>query len=214
VAVQSGGRYYFLEEGTPDVGCMGQEAQRVCNPAVRQVSVAIETPSGARLARVHGGVLLDNRIYLGDMLPGSRRLLLFDLVGRPAKSADFVITTYSRSSEAEYINRGRSFLDIPLSKGEQDLDPKYAQYILPLEFQAFVLENSSKMIGKRAEFTTLYRNRRQELERMRGSLNSDMFEYLLKVFETYEATISNGSIEDELMVKRAKYRAIRVFFGQ
>jgi uncharacterized protein YegL len=214
IAYRSNGRYYLQFEINASASDFALETNRISAPAGREVALDLRLPTGVGVTNIRGGGMENNRITLGEMSPGSFRLVTFDLINRPQRSADFVVELTYRPGDAAYQNHSRTFLDIPLSETPQNYNPSTAPFMLLLDFQTYLCDNAVTMISNRAQFTDLYRKKRWELERLKGQVFSDFFNYMLGVLQENEEVIGNNAIDDDLMEKRVKYRGNRIYYGR
>jgi hypothetical protein len=214
IAYRTNGRYFLQVENDTAKADFVRETERVSSAFAREVSIELSLPDGVTMTYLQGGFLENNRIMLGDMAPRQYRFLVFDLVNRPQRSSDFMVTLNWRPGDAPYQQHSHTFLDIPLSDKPQNYNSETAPFMLILDFQSYLAENANLIVDDRAKFTDLYRHRRWELERLKGPVFSNFFNYMLWVLEENEALISNNAIDSDLMRKRINYLSHRIYYGQ
>jgi hypothetical protein len=193
---------------------MLNETERLSKSAVRRVEIEITPPGDSKVTWVDGAQFENNRLLIGEMRPGAEQFIIFELAGRPPRQKDCILTTYYLDTDEYSLRKKRDYLDIPLSKGAPTLDQEHAPRILAYDLQAFLAQYARKLVGNRQEFTTIFRDRLLELERSNGQLNSDYLKQAISGYKTFEGTLGNAAIEDELLVKQIKYDANRMLFGE
>jgi hypothetical protein len=213
IAYRTSGRYSLQFEHYANTADFIDETNRVCASASRDVVIELRPPKGVGITNVRGGFPENNRIALGDMESGSFRMVSFDLVNRPQRSSDFTVILTSRPGDADYYSHSRTFLDVPISPTLQGFNPKNAPAMLLLDFQIFLADYAATLVGNRALFTGLYRNKLWELERLKSQVFSNFFNYMLDVIKANEEVIANPTIDDDLLAKRVKYHSNRIYYG-
>jgi Mg-chelatase subunit ChlD len=215
LAFQNNGRAYFIEEHGDMIKPFMAETQRVCQAAVRRLEIEILPPDNAKVEYVEGAVFANNRLIIGEMAAASTRLVIFDLAGRPAKQKDCVINVYNLDADEYSIHKRRNYLDIPLTTGISQFNPAIAPQILVYELQAFMAGSQKELIANRQDFYTVFRSHLLELERYNGQLNSDYIRQADERFKTFgETVLANAALQDALVIKRIKYDAAKMLYGE
>jgi uncharacterized protein YegL len=215
LGLQNNGRAYFIEEHGDMIRPFMTEVRRVCQAAVRRLEIEILPPDSAKVEMVEGATFADNRFSIGEMAAGSTRLVIFELAGRPAKQKDCVINLYYLDADEYSIRKRRNYLDIPLLTGMPQFNPAIAPQILVYELQAFLADNQKGIVANRQEFTTVFRSRLLELERYNGQINSDLIRRAAERFKTFgETVLANAAMQDALVIKRIKYDAAEMLYGE
>jgi uncharacterized protein YegL len=208
LARENGGRYYFAEEPKLLVSQVDLELQRAAFPAAQDIVLDIETPSASSLAAAYGGAIEGEKIRVGDMAAGERRIVYFILQGRPNRQRDCVVNVTYVESDGLSRESERLYIPIALTSGATQFDPMHAPRYMVSSVLHMLAEKSAAVETDRRGYTNFFRMLVDELDQENVTLNSayirDSFDYFAKL----DKTLMNTAIENRRVVKAIKFKAI------
>jgi hypothetical protein len=177
------------------------------------VAVEVDTRSSAAVSNVAGAIQENGRLVVGDMRPGQRRLVVFDLVNRPERERDIVLTATYIEPGGFSERRFRSYMRIPLTSGSRRLDNKLGPYLAVFDLQEDLARTADRMKENRRDYLTMYRSRLTELEQENTNLGSDYVAEQLEYYRDFERDLDDTAIEAERLIKHTKFRLLKILYG-
>lgn len=220
VAKKTDGRAYFIEEEKM-AGMTypaDKEIKRIMETYANDVTLEIIIPSGSEIKNVHIGKLEDEKITIGKVQAGIKLPVNFDIVGRPSRRKDLEINIEYAEPVRLSPRKKRIYLDIPLSSGEPEYDEKFAPELVEFNTYLDVVETIEKIRGKdknvRIKYADEFKETVKKLEHVDVKLHSDYFSECVKHFWQLHRDIENAAIEEELLIKRIKYKFLELIYGK
>ena len=207
------GRAYFIRYPEQAVAPLSQEIKRISDAVVRNVSLTLKPPSTAKIGSVQGALRDGENLKIGAMAPGDEHMIMVELLGPPQKQKDCVIDISWIEPSTQSTRRTTEYVDIPLTEGESDYNRDFAPFVLAVELENFLVENSGKMKSNRKQFADVFRDKLLALEQENAVLNSEYLKEAVTEFGKLEHELANTAIDDEEMEKVLKYR-LRSLFRQ
>lgn len=220
LAKKTDGRAYFIEEEhmAEMTYPAEKEIKRIMETFANNVTLEIIIPSGSELKNVYAGKLEEEKIIVGKVQAGIKLPVNFDIVGRPSRRKDLEINIEYAEPVRLSPRKTRIYLDIPLSSGEAEFDEKFAPELIEYNTYRDVMETIENIRGKDKSIRVKYANEFKEtvkkLEQMDVKLHSDYFTECVQRFWQLWRDIENAAIEEELLIKRIKYKFLELTYGK
>ena len=220
VAKKTGGRAYFIEEEhmAEMTYPADKEIKRIMETYANDVTLEIIIPSGSEIKKVYAGKLDGEKITIGKVRTGIKLPVNFDIVGRPSRRKDLEINIEYAEPVRLSSRKTRIYLDIPLSSGEPEYDEKFAPELVEFNTYRDVMETIESIRGKDKKVRVNYANEFKEtvkkLEQVGVKLHSDYFTECVSQFWQLQRDIENAAIEEELLIKRIKYKLLELTYGK
>jgi hypothetical protein len=213
MALANGGRYYFVEEPEQTSAMVGRETERIAEASAREVTITLDTQSDAVVTNVAGARHEENRLVLGDMRPGQRQMVVFDLVNRPRRERDIILTTTYIEPGGSTQRRDRSYMRIPLTSGSPRLHNVFGPYLAVYDLQEDLALAADRIEENRRDYLTMYRTRLTRLEQENATMRSDHVTEQLEYFREFERDLDDTAIEAERLIKHTKFRLQQLLYG-
>jgi hypothetical protein len=220
VAKKTGGRAYFIEEEhmAEMTYPAEKEIKRIMETYANDVTLEIIIPAGSEIKKVYAGKLDGEKITIGKVQAGIKLPVNFDIVGRPSRRKDLEINVEYAEPVRLSPRKSRIYLDIPLSSGEAEFDEKFAPELVEFNTYRDVMETIESIRGKDKKVRVNYANEFKEtvkkLEEVDVKLHSDYFKECVERFWQLQRDIENAAIEEELLIKRIKYKFLELTYGK
>lgn len=219
LAEKTGGRAYFMaEENIGDMTkIVSREIKRITETSVQKVTIEIITPSGSTIEKVCGGTQEGDNIILGTLQADLKKIIIFDIAGRPSKRKDLEINISHVEPIRMTSRNSRIYLDIPIGSEDPKYDEKFAPIILDFLIQRGLSERIEQIRNNenqvRKDFADLFKETVKKLEQDNVVLQSEYLAKKVEDFKQVQRDIENGAIEDNLLTKRIKYSFLALTYG-
>jgi hypothetical protein len=216
MADRTGGRYHFIDD-PENIGMkIMQEADLACNATARKITIRITPPGKVSfVSNVAGGIVAgDGTISVGDMAPAGMRMVVFDIEGRPKRQNDCEVTAKYLEADGLTEREMRTYINIALASGAPRLNPAVAPRVIAFDLQASLAETAEQLAVNRSEYTMVFKDKIKDLEQENVILDSDYIRQVLSYYERFERILTNSSVENTVVQKTIKYRALQMLSGE
>ncbi len=219
-ALETGGRSFYFDKNKIDdlESQINGEIDRIKNTATIDISLTFDLPDNFELTPMMGVKLVDDEILIDRLEMGTQNSLFFLLKNRPQKRRDIVIDLNYLDAEGVADQNEVFYFDIPVIDDKKIFNTKHAPEIIIYETHLKLwsmadLLNSNKKEDRQLISDTLD-NRIISLKEYNNSLDSPILSEAIKDFSDFRDEIRNFAIENEIIIKRIKYRLLQFIYGK
>jgi len=219
-AGQTGGRAYFIEEQKiADMPYfVNKEIQRIMNTFAQNVTLDLTIPSGSTIENVYGGTVTGSKIVVGVMQAGIRHPVIFDIKGRPSQRKDLVVNVDYTEPVRMNVRKARVYVDIPLGTGDAAYDGDNAPLLIKFNTWNNVMKTIESIRSRpkdvRTEYAARFKETVKTLDQITVMVRSGDIKKSVEEFWQLQRDIENAAIEEDLLIKRIKYKVLSILYGE
>lgn len=219
-ALETGGRsFYFDKNKIDDLEYdINSEINRIKNTSAIDITLTLDLPDNLEVIPMMGINIADNEILIDRLEMGTQNSIFFLLKNRPEKRRDIVIDFNYLDAEGVSDQNEVFYFDIPVINDKKIFNTKHApdiiiyETLLKLWSMANLLDSNKK--EDRQSVSDTLDSRIISLKEYNNSLDSEILTEAIEDLSIFRDDIRNFAIENEIIIKRIKYRLLQFIYGK
>lgn len=219
-ALSTGGRAFFFDKNKIDDlhNQLNSEISRVKNSSAIDLTIVLDVPENIEITPMMGFKIEDDEIIIDRLESGTVNPIFFELKNRPEKRKDIVFDLSYYDPEGVSDQNDVYYFDISILDDKKTYNPKFAPELIIYETELKLLSMTNNLLGsdkkKRQQISDTLNNRILILKEENNSLNSPILNDAIEDFKSFRDDIRNFAIENEIIMKRIKYRLLQFSYGK
>lgn len=219
-ALSTGGRAFFFDKNKINDlhNLINNEISRLKNSSAIDITIALDQPESIEIIPMMGFDIKEDEINIDRLESGSTNSLYFKLKNRPEKRKDIVFDLTYYDPEGVSDQNDVFYFDISILDGKKTYNPKFAPELIIYETELKLYSMTDNLLGNdkkaRQQISDTLNNRILLIKEENNSLNSSMLTDAIDDFTSFRDDIRNFAIENEVIMKRIKYRLLQFSYGK